>query len=589
MPDPPLAITPRHRAYRQGGPTFRGNAAGEQKTLETDLVELRPLADCLGHAKAKAEPAPLFGPRRAALLVLSGRIGAGAIPAAAIIIGATDGPFTGRLGTAAVHSFVWSVAVALGSSLGGAASTALGPRVAVGRGILLGLLGSAAADTWLPSQHIAVIITFMIGAAAFAIGACWESFALRHVVPRRRLLIVGNSPGAQRLIDVIRSGRGRGYVVVGIVHDEQLPSDSYAPRLGTVAALDTVIESIKPDIVVLAPGPNRPEAFQKLLDAAEGGFRVIELAQFYEHAYGRVPVEDLTRAWFMSVLHLYQRPYSQLTKRTLDIVGACALFIVTLPLFPLLALFVRQSGTGSIILRQVRLGEHGKLFTIYKFRTMRVDAEAAGTAVWADAEDPRATRTGNLMRRLRLDELPQLWNIVRGDMSLVGPRPERPEFLEELSRRVPYWSRRHLVKPGLTGWAQVRQGYAASPEATSEKLSYDLWYIRHRSLTVDIAILLRTFAVVVHGDPRRQLATANSISQGSGSSPKRRHSIDATEGGRMRLSAVDAPEGPDLAAELSKELVHGRALSEDEQFETTHSAAAPTPHLPSRRSASDND
>ena len=557
--------------------------------MQTEWVERRPPGVGIGSAEEQAEAAPRLGSRQAAFLVLGGRIGAAAIPAAAIIIGAVDGSLTERLEAAAVHSFVWSVAAVIGSSLGGAASTALGPRVAVGRGVLLGLLGSAAADTWLPAQHVAVSITFMIAAAAFALGAWWESLALRHVVPSRRLLIVGDSPGAQDLVHGIRSGRGRGYVVVGTVHDGQLPSDSYPARLGTVADLDTVIESVKPDIVVLAPGPNRPEAFQKLLDAAEGGFRVIELAQFCEHAYGRVPVENLTRAWFMSVLHLYQRPYSQLTKRTLDLVGACLVFIVTLPLFPLLALLVRQSSTGPIILRQVRLGEHGKLFTIYKFRTMRVDAEAAGTAVWADAEDPRATRTGSLMRRLRLDELPQLWNVLRGDMSLVGPRPERPEFLEELSGRVPYWSRRHLVKPGLTGWAQVRQGYAASPEATSEKLSYDLWYIRHRSFTVDIAILLRTFAVVLHGDPRGRVAAANLIAEGDRSSADGRHITEATERVRTRLSADPAPEEADLAAELSKELVHGRGLNTDERLEASRSAASPGPYLPSSRSASDND
>ena len=131
---------------------------------------------------------------------------------------------------------------------------------------------------------------------------------------------------------------------------------------------------------------------------------------------------------------------------------------------------------------------------------MRADAERPGQAVWAGAADPRITPTGAFMRRTRLDELPQLWNVLRGEMSLVGPRPERPEFLEELSRSVPNWTRRHLVKPGLTGWAQVRQGYAASAEATSVKLSYDLWYLRHRSLTVDLAILLRTTFAVAFGD-----------------------------------------------------------------------------------------
>ena len=153
-----------------------------------------------------------------------------------------------------------------------------------------------------------------------------------------------------------------------------------------------------------------------------------------------------------------------------------------------------------MILRQIRLGEHGKLFTIYKFRTMRADAEASGKAVWAVAHDPRLTRTGGVMRRLRLDELPQLWNVFRGDMSLVGPRPERPEFLSDLSQHLPYWTRRHLIKPGLTGWAQVRQGYAASADETATKLSYDFWYLRHRSLTVDLAILMRTVLVVLQGD-----------------------------------------------------------------------------------------
>jgi lipopolysaccharide/colanic/teichoic acid biosynthesis glycosyltransferase len=201
----------------------------------------------------------------------------------------------------------------------------------------------------------------------------------------------------------------------------------------------------------------------------------------------------------MSVLHLYRRNYSRLTKRTFDLFGAVLLLLLTLPLFPLLALAV--SGTnGPVILRQVRLGEHGKLFTIYKFRTMRADAEQPGHAVWAESADPRVTRVGGFMRQLRLDELPQLWNVVRGDMSLVGPRPERPEFLDELNRKVPYWTRRHLVKPGLTGWAQVRQGYVNSSDATATKLSYDLWYLRHRSLTVDLAILMRTVLVVARGE-----------------------------------------------------------------------------------------
>ena len=448
--------------------------------------------------------APRLAPRRAKLIHGIGRIAAAILPTASLVVATAAATWPNRLATVVVYSVLWSVALGVGYSLGGAAVTALGPRVAVGRGVLLGLVASAAVGTWLPWEHVPVGTPFLIGAVVFATAAWWESFALRHITPATRLLVVGASSSVLDLVRDIRAGRGGGYGVIGVVQDSEPDLDSFGgvPVLGRISDLHEVITASTPDIVVLAPGPNRPQTFLRLLDAAEAGFRVVELAQFYEHAYGRVPVEDLTRAWFMSVLHLYQRPYSQLTKRTVDLIGASVLLVLTLPLFPLLALFVRQS----------------KGPTIYKFRTMRWDAEPAGTAVWADAEDPRVTGAGSVMRRLRLDELPQLWNVVRGDMSLVGPRPERPEFLAELNARVPYWTRRHLVKPGLTGWAQVRQGYAASAEATSEKLSYDLWYIRHRSLTVDVAILLRTLAVVLRGDARSGIAARRGLER-SGEAP----------------------------------------------------------------------
>jgi exopolysaccharide biosynthesis polyprenyl glycosylphosphotransferase len=277
--------------------------------------------------------------------------------------------------------------------------------------------------------------------------------------------------------------------------------------LGKAEELESVITHHRPDLVVLTAGQKSPQTLSRILDAAQAGFRVLTLTEFYEYAFGRVPIEDLPYDWFMSALHLYQRRYSRAIKRALDLVGAATLLVLTLPLFPLLALFVHET-EGPLILRQLRLGEHGKPFTIFKFRTMRADAEASGVAVWSTAYDPRLTRAGGVMRRLRLDELPQLWNVFRGEMSLVGPRPERPEFVGELSERVPYWTRRHLVKPGLTGWAQVRQGYAASAEETATKLSYDLWYLRHRSLTVDLAILLRTLVVVFHGDRSAKVRTA---------------------------------------------------------------------------------
>src|SRR5262249_44987320 len=178
---------------------------------------------------------------------------------------------------------------------------------------------------------------------------------------------------------------------------------------------------------------------------------------------------------------------------------------LALPILPLIVVPVLLSGR-QLFVRQIRMGEFGKPFTMFKFRTMRVNAEEAGEAVWAQARDPRVTRAGRVMRRLRLDEIPQLWNVIRGDMSIVGPRPERPEFMEFLEHRVPFWTHRQLVKPGITGWAQVRRGYTSDAEGSVDKLSYDLWYLRHRSIVVDLAICLRTLWVLVVGTPSEMSA-----------------------------------------------------------------------------------
>jgi lipopolysaccharide/colanic/teichoic acid biosynthesis glycosyltransferase len=164
-------------------------------------------------------------------------------------------------------------------------------------------------------------------------------------------------------------------------------------------------------------------------------------------------------------------------------------------LVAVIALLVRAS--GPVIYRQTRLGEHGRPFTIFKFRTMALDAEVSGRPQWASSLDSRATSVGSVLRQLHLDELPQLWNVLKGEMSIVGPRPERPEFVTQLEQQVPYWSRRLLVQPGITGWAQVRSGYADDYAKTAEKLSYDLWYLRHRNLAVDVAICVRTASLVV--------------------------------------------------------------------------------------------
>jgi exopolysaccharide biosynthesis polyprenyl glycosylphosphotransferase len=440
-------------------------------------------------------------PRRAAAISGAGRALVAAVPAFVLVFHSAGGGLEMRCATAAAQAVVWAASIGFAHAIGQAGLTALGPRIAVGRGVLFAVVNSTAASVALPPEHHAATTTLVIAVLVFVGEAAWETFVLRYIAPNVRLLLVGTSGAAETLFDDMQRGRSGGYELVGVVVEPGSPavSDPQIPLRGEIDDLARVIDELRPDLVVLAPGLKSPHTLGRLLDAAQAGFRVVQLAEFYEHAFGRVPVADLPEDWFISVLHLYQRPYLRFVKRTIDIVGASILIGLTLPLFPVLALLTRQTG-GSPIFKQVRLGEHGRLFTVFKFRTMYADAEQSGEAVWSSAGDPRVTPAGAFMRRARLDELPQLWNILRGDMSLVGPRPERPEFRQVLSAEVPFWTRRHLVKPGLTGWAQVRQGYVNSSDGTSTKLSYDLWYVRHRSLTVDLAILLRTAFVIMRGE-----------------------------------------------------------------------------------------
>jgi exopolysaccharide biosynthesis polyprenyl glycosylphosphotransferase len=248
-------------------------------------------------------------------------------------------------------------------------------------------------------------------------------------------------------------------------------------------------------------GGVRDEAIGRLLDAGHLDVRVLSVPDFYEHAFGRVPVEHVAPAWFMSVVHLHRRPYPRVVKRLVDVTIAMIMLLLILPLLPLIALLV--SFSGPVFFRQTRVGEGGRLFEIVKFRTMVQNAEEPGRPVWAQRNDTRVTPVGQVLRKTRLDELPQIWNVLRGEMSLIGPRPERPEFVSLLEETVPYWTRRHLVKPGITGWAQVQLGYTADEVTAVDKLSYDLYYLKHRGFLLDLAITAKTAAIVFSGSGAR--------------------------------------------------------------------------------------
>lgn len=240
----------------------------------------------------------------------------------------------------------------------------------------------------------------------------------------------------------------------------------------------------------------------ELMKCKFGGIQVDDAVTFYEKLTGKLLVENINPGWFIfseGFRITWVKSFMTYSKRLIDFLLALVVLTVVAPLLPLIYLAVKLGSPGPAIFKQVRVGRNEKNFTIYKFRTMCTNAEKETGAVWAQSNDPRVTRLGHFLRKTRLDELPQLFNVLKGDMSFSGPRPERPEFVEVLKQKIPYYSKRHAVKPGLTGWAQVKYPYGASEDDALEKLRYDLFYIKNYSFLLDFLIILETFKVVVAG------------------------------------------------------------------------------------------
>jgi exopolysaccharide biosynthesis polyprenyl glycosylphosphotransferase len=373
----------------------------------------------------------------------------------------------------------------------------LGPAVAAAVGAAIGLQLAAAFVLWVPQFSLSPFVLLQVAGLVFLLATGWESLVHKYLTRPQKILVIGGSQAACDVADEAGRAAEPGFEVVGVLSDRE-PRRQEIPRLlGDLAEISEVVDAQQPDLVVIAdadPG----QAVDRLLETSWTQFRVVSVSHFFEHAVGRVPLAHISPAWFMSILHLRQRSYAARSKRTFDVTVAAVGFLLMAPFFVLIAIAVRASGK-PVVFKQVRLGERGRAFQMYKFRTMVRQAEPDGTARWAQERDPRVTTIGRFLRRTRLDELPQLWNVLRGDMSIVGPRPERPEFVRVLENEVPFWNRRLLVKPGITGWAQVRGGYAADHDATIQKLSYDLWYVRHRTLLLDFAICAKTILTVVSG------------------------------------------------------------------------------------------
>jgi exopolysaccharide biosynthesis polyprenyl glycosylphosphotransferase len=396
------------------------------------------------------------------------------------------------LAVPALYGAVWFFALRRAFA---AVHFALGIPVRAAAGTLMGFAAVSALNFWLPEASLPASILLAAAALIFALSTVWE-LAAQRLIGKRRVLIVGTGECAAAVIEAVEIDKDAPFRVVGLVRGESengAAPPSGAPLLGAAGDLSEIVEAEQPDLIVLADGDRSETAVNRLLDVRFEGFKVVGVSHFFEHAFGRVPLPHVTATWFVSMLHLRHRPYTRSAKRMFDIVVASVGLALTAPLFVLITLLVRLT-PGPVIYRQTRVGEGGKLFTMYKFRTMRADAEARGAPVFAAERDPRVTTVGRILRKTHLDELPQLWDVLKGDMSIVGPRPERPEFVPMLEQTVPLFTRRLMVKPGITGWAQVRCDYAWDCDTAADKLSYDLWYLRHRTLMLDFAICAKTFS-----------------------------------------------------------------------------------------------
>lgn len=371
--------------------------------------------------------------------------------------------------------------------------------------LLGGLLSAASFYLLLQWPHGRATPILQSAIALFMITVWRSTYGtfFQRSMPRIRTLIVGAGEEGEFIYRLLHSHRSP-YDVRGFLdgdparHGKMVAASAV---LGGIDQLPVIAERTWATTIILAtPHDRHPKITQNVLDARLRGLEVLEMATVYERLTGRVPVRYLREEWllFAEGFHILCRDYVRRTKRLMDICISSLFLVLSAPLQGLTALLIHLDSPGPVLYRQERVGKRGKTFTMIKFRSMHLDAETNG-AQWAQKNDPRATRVGRVIRSLRLDELPQLWNILKGDMSLIGPRPERPEFVRQLTAKLPYYLARHSIAPGVTGWAQVNYPYGASDEDALNKLEYDLYYIKNMSMLLDIKILLRTVGVILLG------------------------------------------------------------------------------------------
>ncbi|MEW6127518.1 MAG: TIGR03013 family XrtA/PEP-CTERM system glycosyltransferase [Acidobacteriota bacterium] len=357
------------------------------------------------------------------------------------------------------------------------------PQLMLGRGVFL--------------VSLILMLTMMI---------CWRIFVMwliGHPRLSEQVLILGTEESAINVAREVLERQEGGYQIVGFVGDDPglIGKSLINPRvIGLTSDLATIVEHYHVDRIVVSLNDRRKRLpYLSLLELRlRDGIAIEESTTFYERLTGKIPTELLRPSWLIFSNHSRLARMYKHGRRLLDIIAAAVGVVLSLPVMLITAILIKLNSRGPIFYTQERVGKGDQVFTIVKFRSMTTDAEKNGP-VWARESDSRVTRVGRIIRKLRIDEIPQFFNVLRGDMSLIGPRPERPQFVEMLAQEIPFYSQRHLIKPGLTGWAQIRYPYGASVKDAIEKFQYDLYYIKNQSPVLDLIIVFETIRIVIFG------------------------------------------------------------------------------------------
>ena len=375
----------------------------------------------------------------------------------------------------------------------------------VGIAALTGLLFYAVIYLLAAGNQARIGVAFFLACAAL-LTLFWRLVYIRiFTAPAflRRVLILGAGKAGQTFTQAYKELRPLPFYMVGFIDDDPAKVGSQLEGYPILSTSDNLLEIVDEeyvtDLMIAITGEMRGDTFQTVLDAQERGIEIVQMPTLYEELMGRIPIHHLESEWLIHsfVDEARAGSFYEMTKRLLDILVALVGLSICIVLYPFTALIILVDSGFPILYTQIRSGKGGKPYYIYKFRTMFQDAEKDGQARPAEENDVRVTRPGGLLRRTHIDELPQFWNVLRSEMSIVGPRAERPELIVKYQKEIPFYRARLLVKPGITGLAQVNYGYSATIAQTIVKIEYDLYYIKHRNLLMDISIILRTIGQVI--------------------------------------------------------------------------------------------